>query len=67
MFHTAVVTQWLNVLVFLFRQPMTRNIEWGLRSYQDDPKSTRWGGQDVFDVRSKSQGTALDGSKYKDW
>ena len=47
--------------------PMTRNAEWGLRSYQDDPKSTRWGGQDVFDVHTTSEGTALDGTKYKDW
>jgi general secretion pathway protein G len=47
--------------------PMTRGTEWGLRSYQDDPKSTRWGGQDVFDVHTTSNGTALDGTKYKDW
>jgi general secretion pathway protein G len=47
--------------------PMTRSTEWGRRSYQDDPKSTKWGGQDVFDVHSNSEGTALDGSKYKDW
>ena len=47
--------------------PMTRSTEWGLRSYQDDPKSTRWGGQDVFDVHTTSEGTALDGTKYKDW
>jgi len=47
--------------------PMTRSTEWGLRSYQDDPKSTRWGGQDVFDVHSTSEGKALDGTKYKDW
>jgi len=47
--------------------PMTRSSEWGLRSYQDDPKSTRWGGQDVFDVHTTSEGTALDGTKYKDW
>jgi len=47
--------------------PMTRGTEWGLRSYQDDPKSTRWGGQDVFDVHTTSDGTALDGTKYKDW
>ena len=49
------------------RDPMTKSTEWGLRSYQDDPDSTRWGGQDVFDVHTKSDGTALDGSKYKDW
>src|SRR5215467_584764 len=47
--------------------PMTKKDEWGLRSYQDDADATRWGGQDVFDVRTKSEGTALDGSKYKDW
>jgi general secretion pathway protein G len=47
--------------------PMTRGAEWGLRSYQDDPKSTRWGGQDVFDVHTTSEGTGLDGTKYKDW
>jgi len=47
--------------------PMTKGTEWGLRSYQDDPKSTRWGGQDVFDVHTTSEGTGLDGTKYKDW
>jgi general secretion pathway protein G len=47
--------------------PMTKSMEWGLRSYQDEADSTRWGGQDVFDVRTKSEGTALDGSKYKNW
>ena len=47
--------------------PMTNDTEWGLRSYQDKPDSTSWGGQNVFDVYSKSGGTALDGSKYKDW
>jgi general secretion pathway protein G len=47
--------------------PMTNTTEWGLRSDQDDPKNNSWGGQDVFDVYTKSQGTALDGTKYKDW
>jgi general secretion pathway protein G len=47
--------------------PMTGKQEWGLRSYQDDPQSTAWGGQNVYDVFSLSQGTALDGTKYKDW
>ena len=47
--------------------PMTNSTEWGLRAYQDDPDSTSWGGQDVFDVYTKSGGTALDGTKYKDW
>jgi general secretion pathway protein G len=47
--------------------PMTRTTEWGLRSMQDDPDSDSWGGQNVFDVYTKSQGSALDGTKYKDW
>ena len=47
--------------------PMTGKAEWGLRSMQDDPKSDSFGGQNVFDVYSKSQGTALDGTKYSDW
>jgi len=47
--------------------PMTKSKEWGLRSMQDDPDSDSWGGQSVFDVYSKSQGDALDGTKYKDW
>jgi len=47
--------------------PMTGNTEWGLRSMQDDPESDSWGGQSVFDVFTKSQGTGLDGTKYKDW
>jgi general secretion pathway protein G len=47
--------------------PMTGNTDWGERSNQDEPTSTSWGGQNVFDVFSKSQGTALDGTKYADW
>ena len=47
--------------------PMTGKNEWGLRSMQDDPTSDSWGGQNIFDVYSKSEGTGLDGTKYKDW
>ena len=47
--------------------PMTGKAEWGLHSMQDDPKSDSYGGQGVFDVYSKSQGTALDGTRYADW
>ncbi|HKD92772.1 MAG TPA: type II secretion system protein [Terriglobales bacterium] len=47
--------------------PMTGNADWGMRSVQDDPDSGSWGGQDVFDVFSKSNTTALDGTKYSDW
>jgi general secretion pathway protein G len=47
--------------------PMTGKAEWTLRSMQDDSNSDSWGGQNVFDVASKSQATALDGTKYSDW
>lgn len=47
--------------------PMTGKAEWGLRSDQDEPDSTSWGGQNVFDVYTNSQGTAIDGTKYADW
>jgi general secretion pathway protein G len=47
--------------------PMTRSAEWGLRAYQDAADSTRWGGQNVFDVYTTFEGTALDGTKYRDW
>jgi general secretion pathway protein G len=47
--------------------PMTHSSEWGLRAYQDSPDSKSWGGKNVFDVYSKSEGTALDGTKYRDW
>jgi general secretion pathway protein G len=47
--------------------PMTGNTDWGMRSMQDDPQSDSWGGQNVFDVYTKSPGTALNGQKYKDW
>jgi general secretion pathway protein G len=47
--------------------PMTGNTDWGLRSMQDDPQSDSWGGQNVFDVYTKSTGVGLDGTKYKDW
>jgi general secretion pathway protein G len=47
--------------------PMTGRAEWNLQSVQDDPDSTTWGGDNVFDVHSKSQGTALDGTHYADW
>jgi general secretion pathway protein G len=47
--------------------PMTGKAEWGLRSMQDDPDSESFGGQNVFDVYTKSEGTGLDGTKYKTW
>jgi general secretion pathway protein G len=47
--------------------PMTGKAEWGMRSTQDDASSDSWGGQNIFDVYTKSQDEALDGTKYKDW
>jgi len=47
--------------------PMTGEADWGMRSYQDRPDATAWGGQNVYDVYSKSTGLALDRTKYKDW
>lgn len=47
--------------------PVTGRAEWGLRAVQDDPDSTSWGGKNVFDVYSKSQATATDGTRYADW
>src|SRR5438874_3264294 len=47
--------------------PMTHKDEWGLRSYEDKPDATRWGGQNVFDVYTTFDGKALDGTKYRDW
>jgi len=49
------------------KDPMTNSDDWGLRSYQDDPTSMSFGGQNVFDVYTKSQGIAIDGTKYSDW
>lgn len=49
------------------RDPMTDDGEWGLRSYSDEPNSNMWGGQDVYDIYSKSDETALDGTLYRDW
>lgn len=47
--------------------PMTNSYDWGLRSYQDKPDSDTWGGYNVYDVYTRSQVTALDGTKYRDW
>jgi len=47
--------------------PMTQKAEWGRRSYQDEPDSTAWGGQNVYDVYSQSGARATDGTYYKDW
>jgi len=57
----------LKLLRRIPKDPMTNSTEWGQRSIQDDLKATSWGGQNVFDVYTKSEGTAFDGTKYKEW
>ncbi len=47
--------------------PMTNSDEWGLRAYSDKPDATTWGGKSVFDVYSKSDAVALDGTRYREW
>ena len=47
--------------------PMTKKTEWGMRSFQDDPDTIAWGGQNVYDVSSLSDGRGIDGTYYKDW
>ena len=47
--------------------PMTREAEWGMRSYQDEPDSDNFGGENIYDVFTLSEGTAIDGTEYKDW
>jgi general secretion pathway protein G len=67
---TAANGSGVTKLKFLRRippDPIAGSTEWGLRAYEDKPDSKSWGGQDVYDVYSKSEGTALDGSKYADW
>jgi general secretion pathway protein G len=64
---TGVVGKNIHFLRRVPVDPMTGNQDWGIRSVQDDTDSTSWGGQDVFDVFTKSSGTALNGTKYSDW
>ena len=49
------------------KDPMTNSYEWGLRSYQDDLDSDVWGGENIYDIYTRSLATALDGTKYRDW
>ncbi len=63
----SVGTKKLRFLRKIPIDPMSGNTDWGMRSMQDDPKSDSWDGNNVFDVFTKSQRTALDGTQYKDW
>ncbi|UCC38479.1 MAG: type II secretion system protein [Candidatus Aminicenantes bacterium] len=49
------------------KDPMTNSFDWGLRSYEDELDSDIWGGENVYDIYTKSKATALDGTKYRDW
>jgi len=49
------------------KDPMTGDVDWGMRSMQDDPTSNSWGGQNVFDVFTKSMDRAADGKPYSEW
>lgn len=49
------------------KDPMTGGYEWGLRSLQDDPNSTTWGRQNVYDIYTTSEGVGLDGTPYATW
>jgi len=58
------------IIKFLRRipiDPITNSYEWGFKSYQDKRKSTHWGGQNIWDVYTKSEQKGLDGTPYKDW
>ncbi|MBI4442986.1 MAG: type II secretion system protein [Acidobacteria bacterium] len=57
----------LKLLRRIPKDPMTNSTDWGLRSYQDSSDSLSWGGQNVFDVYTQSQDTALDESRYSEW
>lgn len=65
--HPPNSTKTIRYLRLIPVDPMTGKAEWGLRSTQDDPDSTTWGGQNVWDVYSLSEATALNGSKYREW
>jgi general secretion pathway protein G len=47
--------------------PVTGKADWGMRSYNDAPTASAWGGSNVYDIYSKADGKGLDGTKYKDW
>jgi|SRR5579872_743974 len=64
---TGQVDKKMRFLRRIPKDPMTNSTDWGKRSTQDDPTSTSWGGQNVFDVYTKSTDKAADGTSYSDW
>jgi general secretion pathway protein G len=65
--QTGTVDKKIRFLRRIPKDPMTNSYDWGLRSTRDDPKSTSWGGQNVFDVYTKSPERAADGTPYSEW
>jgi len=64
---TGTIDKKIRFLRRIPRDPMTNAYEWGMRSTRDDPKSTSWGGGNVFDVFTKSTDKAGDGTPYSEW
>ena len=64
---TGAVDKKIKYLRRIPKDPMTNTREWGMRSTRDDPKSQAWGGQNVFDVYTKSTDKARDGTPYTEW
>jgi general secretion pathway protein G len=64
---TGAVDKKIRYLRHIPKDPMTNSKDWGLRSTRDDPKALAWGGQNVFDVYTKSQDKAKDGTPYSEW
>ncbi len=64
---TGAVDKKIKYLRRIPKDPMTNSNEWGLRSTRDDPTALSWGGQNVFDVYTKSMDKARDGTPYSEW
>jgi general secretion pathway protein G len=64
---TGAVDKKIRYLRHIPKDPMTNSKDWGLRSTRDDPKALAWGGQNIFDVYTKSSDKARDGTPYSEW
>lgn len=64
---TGAVDKKVKFLRRIPKDPMTNSFDWGIRSMQDEPDSKSWGGQNVFDIYTKSTEKAADGTAYSDW
>ncbi|OLD64416.1 MAG: general secretion pathway protein GspG [Acidobacteria bacterium 13_1_40CM_2_68_5] len=64
---TGALGQKIKFLRRIPLDPMTKSKDWGMRSYQDEPDSTSWGHENVYDVYTTATGKGLDGTQYKDW